>query len=340
MTINKIIYLLSFLFILNGCFQEDDIIQREKIPEGVKIGNVELTKNYKYQVYYDLESNTALKSNHIKDWDLGFDCADSTYYVILNYAMMGAVYNSQDTDFVSITEVPSINDKKWKWDAYNGDLTKSALRKWFKEDKAIVSKKYVYIYDRGIDENGNNRGHAKFQIIEFKDNAFYVRFGDMQNTKERFVKIPKLENRVFNYLSFQGNGEVLDLEPPKDTWDLLFSRYREYLPLDDGSDTLQYTVVGAYLSHYNTSAIKFDSNITFGDIEENLLNNYQLSPALNSIGHNWKKYDIDQSLYSIIPERYYLIKTSSERYYKLQFLSYFNNLGERGYPQFEFQRIK
>ena len=50
------------LFALTSCFEEDEMVLPHD-PGDLTVGEVELTESYKYQVFYDFETNSTIKQN-------------------------------------------------------------------------------------------------------------------------------------------------------------------------------------------------------------------------------------------------------------------------------------
>ena len=61
------------------------------------------------------------------------------------------------------------------------------------------------------------------------------------------------------------------------------------------------------------------------------------SDKQNEIGYNWKNWT--GSEYTINTNYTYIIKSVSNRYFKLRFVDFYNSSGERGFPTFEFQEL-
>ena len=95
-----IIYLV-LLFAFTSCFEEDELVPRHETGN-LTVGEVELTETYKYQVFYDLETNKPVKQNLISEWDLGFETSDSGWHVILNTSKMMLAGNSGQIDFETV----------------------------------------------------------------------------------------------------------------------------------------------------------------------------------------------------------------------------------------------
>ena len=61
------------------------------------------------------------------------------------------------------------------------------------------------------------------------------------------------------------------------------------------------------------------------------------------IGHEWKDVEVDvnsnTAVYVVNSDKIYIVKDTEGFYYKLRFISYYNELGEKGFPVFEHKRL-
>ena len=57
------------------------------------------------------------------------------------------------------------------------------------------------------------------------------------------------------------------------------------------------------------------------------------------IGYDWKYYNLDAALYTIEPGLAYVIRDRDGFYYKLRFIDFYSEAGEKGYPKFEYVRL-
>ncbi|HTF82223.1 MAG TPA: HmuY family protein, partial [Cytophagales bacterium] len=65
----------------------------------------------------------------------------------------------------------------------------------------------------------------------------------------------------------------------------------------------------------------------------------KFSNKANSIGYDWKTFDLNTGLYTIHDEMTYIIHDAKGFYYKLHFVDFYNGNGEKGYPTFEYQKL-
>ncbi|MDZ7846141.1 MAG: hypothetical protein U5L96_04940 [Owenweeksia sp.] len=110
----------------------------------------------------------------------------------------------------------------------------------------------VFLIDLGLNFHNQKRGYRKLQILNYNNGTYTLKIADLngQNEKEFEVKTDSRYN--YQFISFTKPKEVLSLEPPKEAWDLHFTKYMERLW--DGADTLDYSVTGALLNPHFTRA--------------------------------------------------------------------------------------
>ncbi len=323
---------LILLFALTSCFEEDEMVPPHD-PGDLTVGNVELSETYKYQVFYDFETNTGVKQNLISEWDLGFETADSGWHIILNTSKMMLAGNTGKTDFENVKSKGGI---EMNFDPSHGNLDSTAIGNWytFSEDKP-VSLEYVYIIDRGTDENFDLVGEKKVTFNFQDENTFVVRFANMNGSGEQTMVIPK--DSTVNFVCFSFGNGVVDIEPDKNSWDLQFGKYSTLLFTDVG-DPYPYVVTGVLLNPFKTLAAR-DSIHQFDEVGFEIAEMQNLVKQKDIIGYEWKDYDFDNEIYQVDPEKIYILKNRVGFYYKLRFIDFYNSTGEKGYPTFEFLRL-
>jgi hypothetical protein len=86
-----------------------------------------------------------------------------------------------------------------------------------------------------------------------------------------------------------------------------------------------------------------DTVIDFSSIDLNLASTMAYTGAIDEIGYDWKDIVGDVSSGSvtyIVKEGFnYVVRDADGFYYKLRFISFYNNDGDKGYPTFEYQRL-
>ena len=317
---------LSFLFLvtalLSSCLKEELPVPVHEQGE-LMLGQVELGTTYGLQIYYDLASNTVVSTNQKTDWDLSFECAAGGWHVLLNSSLAAAAADLGSVDFGSVNDT---DGAVWNWDLHTGLLDSSAIGDY-------RNLNHVYLIDRGYNETGVPLGFKKIMLEFNEDETFYMRSANLDGSEDETITITKDPDINFKSYSFNTNS-VIDIEPNKNDWDLLFSQYTHVFQ----NPTLPYLVTGVLLNRFNTSCAQEES-IQFEEITYESIGDYDFSFDLNTIGYDWKSYSFDLSQFTIVENMSFVIKTNNEAYFKLRFIDFYNDLGEKGAPKFELQDL-
>jgi len=291
-------------------------------PGDVITSTVNLGSDYRYQIFFNLEKNMVVSQNLKTAWDLGFETSENGYRIILNSSKAMYAYNTGKKDFNQVTDTVGFEANK-KYDSPDGDLNKTAIGNW-------MLNKNVYIVDRGYNENGNKIGFKKLQILQVDSIKYKIRYANLDGSSDVTLEITKNNSYNFTFFSFETNSTVI-IEPPKSEWDIVFTQYLEAL-------STPYLVTGVLLNRYNTYAT-MDSSKTFSEITYDYAVTKTLSSNMNIIGYNWKEYDFNTSSYIVFPKMNYIIKDNKGYYYKLHFIDFYNSLGTKGNPKWEYQKL-
>jgi hypothetical protein len=339
----RLIYItgiLASMLILTSCFKEDEKIAPHD-PGDVKTVVIEMTNNYKYQVYFDLSSESVVGTNEKKAWDLGFECSQDGWHIILNTSNFMLAARSGTTDFDMELDTAGMD---FIYDESTGNIDSTAIGTWLEFLPPDSIKSYtqeVYVIDRGYDELGNLRGLRKVVFLELEDDKYTFRYSNMDGTNENTFTITKDPTVSYIYFSFDGGGQQLVYEPPTYDWDLLFSQYTTLLYTNEG-DPYPYLVTGV-LSNPKTIGVYQDTLMDFQSIALQLVQNLEYNTIQDEIGYDWKDVvgDVGSGnvVYEIVPGINYIIRDWQGFYYKIRFVNFYNNAGEKGYPTFEMQRL-
>lgn len=315
-----------------SCFKEESPIPTTAAHTMTTV-QIPLTSQYDKHIYFDLFTNQIVAGVANTSWDLAFDAGKDEYHIWLNSSKMMQVYNTRSSDFSGITDE---SGAKWTWDYPEGTPAHNAIGEWGVYNNGnVTSFRHVYLIDRGESNDKMKFGLRKVVFEGLQNNIYRIRFAKLSGEDMHVVEIPKDPrfNRV--YFSFDQGGKIIQVEPPKESWDLVFTRYTHIF---FEHDTMPYLVTGTLLNPAGVLAAR-DSSVHFYDITINDVNKYQLSSQANIIGYNWKSFDINDTRYSIVPNIFYIVKDLEGNYYKLRFIDFFNETGERGYPTFEYQML-
>jgi hypothetical protein len=298
----------------------------------LEVGQVALGTTYQRQVYFDLLGNDEAASNVISDWDLSFESASGGWLIRLNSSKFMLAGNSFDTDF-SAELNPA--DLDMVFDKSDGNPDSTAIGAWYElmEDTAH-SLKHVYLLDRGKDENNKVLGHKKVQF-DIQGENFVMRYANPDNSGDTTVIISRDPSMDLVYYSFATG--LKEIAPLPDQWSLHFTKYTTMLQTDEGED-YPYLVTGVLLNPNGSVAVR-DTLHEFTDITRENALELDFTSQADVIGYDWKYYNFDAGVYTIVPDMHYVIRDRDGFFYKLRFIDFNNDMGEKGYPKFEFVRL-
>jgi hypothetical protein len=147
--------------------------------------------------------------------------------------------------------------------------------------------------------------------------------------------LTKKPGNAFVYFSFDNNGQILDIEPGAESWDILFTRYRTLITTV--YPPLVYQVTGVLINP--GSAVAVDSSMSFSEIDYIKALTLTYSSQRDIIGYNWKWYDFTSQAFTVKPYINYVIRDMEGVYWKMHFIDFYDSSGLKGYPQYEFQRL-
>lgn len=321
----------NILLLMLSCGSLSSCLNKETpvplLPPGSQTkATVDMSEDYRWQVYFSFKNNTMVGKNLITAWDLGFETSPEGRRIVLNGAkfrmavypvnksQLSAVYISDTTGVTSQIDMPS------------GSLDSTAIGEW--------KPGSIFILNRGTDESGADLGVCKIQIVSVDEKKYVVKFADFKSSEEITIEVPKDEKYNFSFLSFNDGGKTVMVEPPKAEWDIAFTKYTHlYYDLD-----LRYSVVGCLLNRYKTAAGEETGSKTFEEIDLSKAAKVALSSLPSSIGFEWKSYNINAGKFTVDATRFYIIKDQQDVYFKLRFVDFYQN-GIKGNPQFEYQRL-
>lgn len=330
----RILTLFLLLLALNSCFKKDEMVPSH--PRGpVKTDTIAMTDNYKYQIYFDLASGKAISTNLKTESDLGFECSSKGWKIILNTSDFMKV---ADLGVIPFGQSHDTTGLKWKFDKSDGNPDSLAFGRWFNISNGdTLSLSHVYAISRGMDQNGNPLGLNQVVFDSLKHGTYYFRFAGLNGLGSHAAAVTKDSTVNFIWYSFSSGGAIKNLEPPKGLYDLVFTQYTTLLFTSAG-EAYPYLVTGVLLNRNGIEAIK-DSLLDFNSVIMGNVNTIPLSSAWDVIGYDWKKFDFTAGSYTVRTGIFYVIRDKSGYLYKLRFIGFYNNKGEKGYPVIEYQSL-
>jgi hypothetical protein len=308
---------LLLIFIFASCEKEEiplDYMPPEQAASEFT-DQVSMGADYRYRLYYDLESDSVIAFHEKRDWDLAFSTSGDGL-IRLNTSKFMSVYKTGSTDIA--TQV-NFQGNGPKYDTSDGAEEGTAI--------GTLEAGRVYIVDRGYDETGAALGFVRFSFESISSDSYLINYGPLGQSSFAEATVPR-DNSV-NQVMFSFDTGVEFLEPPKETWDLLFTHYTYYFVNED----LQYLVSGALLNPYQVTAAKV-SDQSYAAMDLGIASSYEFKSESDVIGYDWKAFDLENGTYNVM-DNLYLIQTSEANVYKFSFTGFYDPTGAQGAPIFK-----
>ncbi len=286
--------------------------------------SVSMGSGYANDVWYSFENGVVATADR-STWDIGFYTNRWSAGVIINDGTGTELLTYGNGDTSSWNAIDTTGMAGWKrlynsdtiwedgafnrnalghpdygWGVYNmvshdvvGDsiyiikLANGAYKKLWIESKNSVNNTYIFTY---ANLDGSN------QFTETLDATPY-------------------ESKLFVYYNLS-IGSVIDREPAKDSWDLLFSRYMGTV-FDNEGNPANYVVVGV-LNNVETGANK--NHPVSPDFTEWYAKPMEFHKTV--IGSDWKYFDMNTFSYSVTDSLVYFVQSLSGDIYKFVPLSF------------------
>ena len=316
-------FLLYFSFlILFSCEKEEIPISPHQAGD-IITQTIGIGQDYRNQIFYQLSTNSIISQNIKTEWDIAFESNVSGWRIFLNSSLGGGVYRVSDMQFESLT---SIDNPIWNWDAPSGNKDSTAIGNYQNQD-------VFFVIDRGYNISGNPIGYIKLRVESVNELGYYIRYSSIDNSNDTSLFVSKDPNKLKTCFSFSQNN-IIDIEPNINKWDLLFTQYLHVF----STPPTPYLVTGLLIND-STTKVALDSINTFENINLSMLSEYDFKDNRDYIGYDWKVYNFSSGNYSIINNKNYIIQDALGRHFKLRFIDYYNDIGEKGYPKFELQEL-
>jgi hypothetical protein len=323
--------------LLGGCFEEDEKVLPH-VP-GDELSFAFEESIYFTQSYFDLGTNSILAENGNAEWVLRFGAWSGDWHIGVNSANYWGVYNTGSDNPDSIPEKNPEPDK-WIFDHSNGDPDSSAFAGWvvFTEEDTTYTN---YIYLLGSYDGISYKASWAVQFTHVDESRYRFRIRAITSDEWQDYEMPKSTFHNYKYFTTTGGGKIVDIEPDQDLWDLQFTQYGSIIFTDDGIPTPYY--VRGVLLNRNIVSVAVDTINAFTNIPFENISGYTFSKQQDFIGYEWKDVEVDvnsnTAVYTVIPGITYIILDTEGFFYKFRFISYYNDLGEKGFPVIEHLRL-
>ncbi|MDQ3049766.1 MAG: hypothetical protein M3Q95_02655 [Bacteroidota bacterium] len=333
----NILTYIALILVFTSCEKEEVPIKLPP-PGTLQTMTANMGSYYDDQVYVDFETGVQ-KVVPYRSYDLAFEASATGFRVYLNTGKYMFVANTGSTDLT----IADSTGKEWKTEPDNLYDDSTAFGNW--ADATLQSNNEVFVIDRGRTEHFGSSRWRKIQLVWVNANEYRIRFSMYNNTQVTEFTVPKNSDYSLMYFSFENGGQMVDVAPRKNNWDVVFTKYTHiYLSEPVTSPYRYYIVSGVLLNRWsdNESAIaKKDSTPSykpFNEVTVADIGAFNFNNNAAQIGFEWKIYDFNLG-YTIIPDQYYMLRDPSGYYYKIRFIDFYDDQGNKGAASLEYQRL-
>lgn len=306
--------------LLFACESKDD-----PDPEQDQEKTITMGANHTHDVYYNLD-NQLQTSVMRSDWDLSFSVPLQTATIRINEGAGVMLYPYGDTTAWNTVDTsgmaywtPVYNDNSdWMNGAFNRGATGGFNFGWGTYDHASTFSVWgdsIYVIRL---TNGDIKKLFVRKRLGHSD-TYELRWANIDGSNQvdaSFSPAPYADTKHFIQYSLVTN-EVVEAEPDKDDWDLVFTKYIVKIPA--GPVTLDYPVVGVLmkkgLSAAEVSGIP-QTEAVYTDAAAGFVEDADV------IGWEWKVNDPVTHQTSLDTNVSYFVKPGENNIYKLYFTGY------------------
>jgi len=283
------------------------LLQGQAVSDSVSTG-----AGYASQVWYSLD-NGEVGSALSSEWDLAFETSGFGsgiringgigHQLFLYTAGDTSAWNNVSTNTHDRMELVN-SDTAWSMGAFNRSSDGGFDQGWgnYNVVTHIVTGDSIYVLT-------TQGGMVKKIWIESLSGGVYTfRHADLDGSNEMISTITKSDyvNENFGYFNLT-TGTALSREPSSDAWDLAFTKY--FTELSPGT-------------FYNVNGVLSNSGAEVAQVYPVDLQTVQytgqtMSSHINTIGHDWKTFDLNTFSYIITDSLAYFVKTSTGDIWKM-----------------------
>ena len=285
--------------------------------------SVSLNSSCSHQSFYNFNDGEIANVDNT-NWDLAFSSGgygsairiNSQAGVELYVYPNGDINDWNSVDITNISNWPSIinSDTTWTIGAFNAtsDPTNSLDLGWgvYSTITHHITGDSIHIIKL------SNGDYKKLQMIKLSSGVYDFKYANIDGSNEVTTNVSKSNytSKNFGYYSITNNNE-LDREPTSSSWHILFTKYvTEIYP------GMNYGVTGV-LTNKNIEVAKAE-NVDLTNVSHS---GYSFSSQINTIGYDWKSYNMNSSSYDITDSLCFFVKDDQGSIWKLQLTGFEGN---------------
>ena len=100
---------------------------------------------------------------------------------------------------------------------------------------------------------------------------------------------------------------------------------------------LSYIVTGTVNGYSGARVAQLSGDFASITLADTVANPFSTDEDI--IGYDWKDYSFDTGTYEVYSNQIYIVQDTDGNFYKLHFIDYYNDIGQRGSPKFELVQL-
>jgi len=266
-------------------------------------------------IYYSLK-NGIIKSEPVNNWDLAFEIAGFSASIRINHVkgidvfqthFPSASWTTMDTSQKNSWKMLYNSQYVWTLGAFNRHTDGNFNLGWGVYDPGshIIQGDSIYVLKFA------DGSFKKITFINLNSGTYNFKYANLDGSGEKTISVSKTDykSKNFVYYAFAGDA-ILDREPATAEWDLVFTKYTEFIPTP-------YHVAGVWTNKGVKCA-------EAGNVSTSILNYspFYFSDTSSKIGYDWKSYNGSTNSYDITDNLVYFVRTVNNEVYKMVFTGY------------------
>lgn len=335
-----VLVLSGLALFFSSCHKDEPLYENPTVAEGLQTQVFEMGESYSQQLFFDFESQQ-VGSNAFGTWDLAVACNGTPHVIICGGKnVQFSAARMQNVEFLDVHSI-NRNSLDWRFDNPNGNIDSTAMCSAFEStpDGYYGIPNDVYIMDLGAD-SALDRRYVKIQFLNAIGGIYQFLWGYVYDSSQYYItKIQTKPEYNYAYFSFAQRKLVQNEVFQSRNWDVVFTTYKEGIP-DQNGLIYDYVIRGALINPNKISVVQIDNTADFNTL--NYIDALQLpfNKNWNEIGYDWKEYDQTAGRYTIVPNRFYVLKTTNGNYFKMRFVDFYDDQGRKGYPKMAWELLK
>lgn len=314
---------------LLSCEKKEDLWELPEPNANEQVQTFDLGPNYENVIFYQLATKQTQTAN-LFSWDIAFATGADEQHVRMNGGKDVQVYNTHDTDFAKTTFATT--KVTWKWDGAGGEKDSTAVGDWKDSIDNSKSANKVYIFDLS---KASTPRYKKVKFLSVSASEYRIRIANLDNTEAVEMTVPKDASRNYVHVNLTA-GQVVTYEPPSNTWDIVFTRYR--FVFYDTNPITPYLLNGVLINAKHIS-IAETKTLNYEEIDAAKAASLLLTRKEDEIGYDWKDYNLTAGKYTVNPNQIFIMKNDNGDIYKMRFVDFYNEQGVKGFPKFVYQKL-